>query len=624
MDEKETIYTIPIKKLYNHLIKLPIEKLYQYKTLFDDAYYNSESLIGDDRYDILINAIEHIEHNYTHTVGAKLREGDNKVELPYWLGSADKILFQPELDRWIAKNQAPSYILTEKLDGVSCLCIIDDTPKLYTRGDGSIGSDISYLAPYLRLPKIKIAVRGELIMKKKIFEQKYKQEYKNARNMVSGLIGSKTVREGLIDVDFVVYEIIDSPLTPEQQFAYLSAHFKVVHSKIVPKLSIDLLKSQLLQFKNSSLYELDGIVVQSNKKYQRNNSGNPDYMFAFKMLMEDSIFETKVVDVEWNLSRWGQLKPVVIVEEVDTGQISISRATGHNAKYIVDNNIGVDTIVAIVRSNDVIPYIYKVIRPTTAKLPNIDYEWDDNEVNFVITNTSQSSEICINLLTNFFSKIKAKFVSKATITKIYNHGHDNLMKIIQLTEKDLLRIETFEKKSAQRIYTNIHTALKTAKLSTILGSSGVFGFGVGEKRIELLFDAYPNIIELYNAPSDKLKTMIMKVEGFSNIMTNKIVNNISLAHQLVEKLKPYISDHRNQSVNDSLSGQKFVLSGFRDVQLEQMVLQRGGKVTGSVSKQTTAVITKDKSAVTEKLNKARELGLPIYNRDEFISLYIND
>ena len=108
----------------------------------------------------------------------------------------------------------PKYIIEDKLDGVSCLMTSrDGVIKLYTRGDGIVGADISYLADYfITIPKNlseDISVRGELIMNKKLFDKKYSKKYSNPRNLVAGMTGAKTIKKGIRDIQFIAYEMID-------------------------------------------------------------------------------------------------------------------------------------------------------------------------------------------------------------------------------------------------------------------------------------------------------------------------------------------------------------------------------------------------------------------------------
>ena len=203
-----------IKKYVN---SHPLKELHKLQLYMDDIYYNTgeESGLTDTEYDFFSAALRARDPGYKVPIGARIREGENKIVLPFWLGSMDK--FYPEdseeISKWVHEYKAPEYIIEDKLDGVSCLVLINKNKiKMYTRGDGVVGSDISYLAQYFQssIPTIedKLTLRGELIIKKKIFEEKYSGTYANPRNMVAGVIGAKTVREAIHDIEFIAYEIV--------------------------------------------------------------------------------------------------------------------------------------------------------------------------------------------------------------------------------------------------------------------------------------------------------------------------------------------------------------------------------------------------------------------------------
>lgn len=605
--------------------------LHNLKLYFDDIYYNTgETTIEDIKYDLLKDILKSRDPKYVPPVGAKLREGENRVKLPYWLGSADKITpDEPDtLKRWKKDNQSDKYVVSAKLDGVSCLLVNKgNSLNLYTRGDGEVGADISYLAKYFNIPKIdaNIAIRGELIIPKNIFEKKHKTTYKNPRNMVSGLLGGKTARKGLEDIHFVVYEIVgDNMPEPSKQLKNLrKLGFEVVHHEIVDSITIEKLSELYPRFRQESIYELDGLIVHSDIPYDRNTSGNPDYMFAFKMLTEESIHETTVTEIEWNMSKWGQLKPVVIVEPVEAAGITMTRATAHNAKYVQDNNLGPGAIIKITRSKEVIPYILEVIvQAEEPQMPDIEYVWDKTHVN--ISAKRYDDTMCIKLISGFFAKLGIKHVSEATVSKMFADGLDNLIKIISASKKRLLQVPEFQEKSAERIYTNIHTGLQNVKLATILGASGVLGFGIGSKRMDALLLDIPNILKDYKKKShQEMRDKIMQVEGFSYITADKIAGNLKYADLLIQKLSKYATFHTETRVSDSLKGQKIVMTGFRDKKLEESVSERGGKIVGSVSKNTTIlVVAKKGGKLTGKLQKASELGIPIYEREEFVEKFI--
>jgi len=613
------------------------EKLQKLKERLDILYYSGEgeSPVEDAKYDVLVKILK---NKIPKTVGAVLRTGENRVEIPFWLGSLDKITPEEnvELLRWVKKNHAKKYTITEKLDGVSCLYMY--TPekgiKLYTRGDGIVGADISYLVPYFTLPKIRksLAIRGELIMKKKIFDNKYKGKFKNPRNMIAGLVGAKTSREGLKDIDFVVYEILGDETMPspsEQLTELISLGFQTVLYENIPfsALSIDTLSEMFLRFRNKSEYELDGIVVQSDVPYDRNTSGNPEYSFAFKMLLGDAIKETVVKYVEWNISKWGQYKPVAVVEPVELSGVTINRATVHNAKYVSEEGIGKGAIVKITRSKEVIPYIVEVVKKATAEMPDSQkYVWDKTHTNILVSsgkNSERDQEMCVKLIASFFSQIGIKFVSEATVEKLYENGLNNLLKILEADKDRLMQVPGIHEKSAERIYTNIHTGLKNIKLSLFLGASGIFGFGIGKKRVESLLLAKPDILKI--SDQNTLVKEIMSVDGFSDITAIQVAKNMKYATLLIKKMKKYTTFKTETRISDDMVNHKYVMTGFRDKKLEEIITQRGGKMVSSISKNTTALIisVNPTGKPTGKFLKAQELGIPVYTKEDFVKKFIN-
>ena len=216
------------------LKKLNEETIMEIISQANDAYYNSNNpLLTDNEFDIIKEYAEtkYAQNEVLQQIGAPVTR--NKVELPFNMPSMDKI--KPDtniLDKWKKKYQGP-YVLSCKLDGVSGLYTTQgSTPKLYTRGDGKTGQDISHLIPYLKLPKVKdIVVRGEFIIKKQTFDQKYKHSFANPRNMVSGIINSKQVDKKIHDLDFIAYEMIVPSLKQISQMKKLEElSFQVVQN----------------------------------------------------------------------------------------------------------------------------------------------------------------------------------------------------------------------------------------------------------------------------------------------------------------------------------------------------------------------------------------------------------
>ena len=245
------------------------------------AYRNKKPLISDNEYDIIRDYVEdkYPTNPILHQIGAPVEK--NKVTLPYFMGSMDKI--KPDtnaLDNWKTKYKGP-YVLSCKLDGVSGLfTIIDGEKKLYTRGDGKVGQDVSHLIPHIKsLPNaLDVVVRGEFIIDRNVFQDKYANDFANARNMVSGIMNSKKVDKRIQDLDFVAYELIEPQVIPSYQMRILSKDkFITVQHVIQKDITNEMLSSYLVDWRTNYKYETDGVIVTNDLVYPR-KEGNPPYL----------------------------------------------------------------------------------------------------------------------------------------------------------------------------------------------------------------------------------------------------------------------------------------------------------------------------------------------------------
>ena len=617
-----------------------ISLLKKMKLYADDIYYNTgeDSGLTDEQYDMLKDTLSLRDVDYVPEIGAVVRETENRVKVPYHMGSMDKIRPDKKEDiiklrRWVKKYNS-SYLIQDKLDGVSCLITVKNGEyKLYKRpGKDGYGADITYLLPSLKsIPKNlnDITVQGELIMSKHKFTKKYTEVYKNPRNMVSGLTGSKKIGTGLKDIEFVVYEKIDdSARTPAEKLKELKQlGFQVVNHELVNELSVDDLCEYLVKFKTHSQYEIDGIIIQSNTACERNTEGNPDYSFAFKMNVDTNIKETEVISVEWNVSKWGVLKPRVQVVPVQVGGVTIQYATGFYGKFIRDNGIGPGALVKITRSNDVIPLIVDVVQKVEPSMPNTPYKW--NESGIEIYTDQEDKEIAIKKIMSFFSGLNIKFIGEAVVRKLHEAGFDTVFKIIGASIEQISNIDRLGNKSAERIYNNIRSRLDTASQADILGASGVFGYGINSKKVEKLLVAIPELLNLRGLNSDELLERIKQAEGFSTKTATGIVQNLEKAIEFMSELKKvykkekveFKAEPESKDENSKINNFKIVCTGFRDLENEIMI--RGGTVLTAVSKNTDMVVVKNlDDKPTTKVSKAIQLGIPIIQKDEFIRKYL--
>jgi NAD-dependent DNA ligase/DNA polymerase/3'-5' exonuclease PolX len=592
------------------------------------AYRNMEPVMTDNEYDIIQDYVEEKfpSNQIVKQIGAPVEK--NKANLPYEMASMDKI--KPDsgaLAAWMQKYTGP-YVLSCKLDGVSGLYTTEGpVAKLYTRGDGKVGQDVSHMIPYLRLPKNKgIVIRGEFIMPKSVFEKKYKSQFANPRNLVSGIVNRLAIDEKIKDLNFVAYEVIKPEKKPSEQMEFLKTlDIDIVMHKFVKTLTNEILSDLLIEWRKNYAYEIDGVIVTDDVIVPR-KSGNPQHAFAFKMVLSDQVAEAKVVDVLWSPSKDGYLKPRVQIEPINLGGVKIEYATGFNGAFIEQKKIGVGAMIQLIRSGDVIPYIKDVTTPAEhAKMPSVPYKWNDTHVDIMLENVSQDLTVKEKNITGFFRGIGVDGLSTGNISRIMDTGNDTIPKIIHMTKADFLKVEGFKEKLATKIFEGIQEKLAGASLLTIMSASNIFGRGISEKKIEPILDAFPDILTSDESPEEKIKKII-SVKGMARKTAELFVNNIPAFMNFVTEcgLDDLLEKgEKKLAVDEShpLYQKAIVMTGFRDENLGLMLKNVGAKLGSSVSKNTFAVLVKDKDEDTGKANDARALGVPLYTPEEFKTKY---
>ena len=592
-------------------------------------YYNDYPILTDNEYDILKEFVEKKfpKNKIINEVGAPVEK--NKVRLPYFMGSMDKI--KPDtnyLKTWKQTYKGP-YIISAKLDGVSGLYSTEgETPKLYTRGNGVIGQDVSHLIPYLNLPsKRNITIRGEFIMTKEVFDTTYKNKASNARNFVSGVINAKKVDSKIKNIDFVAYEVIKPSLKPSEQMEFLETlNVKtVLHEPMNYKeLTNDNLSTILMNWRDSYTYIIDGIIVIDDEIYPRKNE-NPKHAFAFKMVLSDQVAEAKVLDVLWTPSKDGYLKPRIKIEPIIIGGAKIEYATAFNGAYVETNKIGVGSIIRLVRSGDVIPHILETIVPASvAKMPDVPYKWNESHIDILLIDALNNEVVKTKNITGFFTGLDVAGLGEGNVKRLMKAGFDSVPKIIAMSQSDFLKAEGFKEKMATKLHKNIHTKLDNLSLSKLMTVSNLFGRGMGEKRIEEILKTYPDILISKESEREKINK-IMALKGFAEKTAKLFVSNIDLFLDFVIQTKLNIDLVENvvgkPPVSGKLSGKTIVFSGFRDKELERNIKDEGGEVSNSLTKTTNILLVKDKDDETTKTQKAKKNNILILSVDEFNETY---
>lgn len=350
----------------------------------DIAGCENATISTDDIYDRIYSYTKdrYGTDSYFQTVGApvsiEVTKRGGKVPLPYKMGSMTEAHLG-DLENWI--QPMSEYTISAKLDGVSCMIIYKNGrfDKAYSRGDGENGADISrHLVEFACVPKKinttlpEVAVRGEVIIPKNKISQvindllvETKKTYKNGRNLTAGRLNcedtSKVFNE---NAHFVAYHIENWDKSEFEQFEQLKAYgfltskyWLETGNNIYDRHMIDV----VTDIKTNYDYECDGVIITINKKsasYEGYESGtlNPKASRKFKVGSGDGAIETKLVSIEYAVSKDGYIKPVGIIEPVDLDGVTITRVTLHNMKFILDNNIHIGAKGLVVRAGMVVPY----------------------------------------------------------------------------------------------------------------------------------------------------------------------------------------------------------------------------------------------------------------------------
>ena len=630
-----------------------------------EKYYNEGiSVISDDLYDVLKDKLRKIspKNQYLREIGAP-EDKSVAVDLPYWTGSLDKIKDDEKaLNKW-KKQYEGSYLISDKLDGNSGLLVYEKGKvNLFSRGDGYKGQNLNNLLKYINVPLVldhanskPVAVRGELIISKKNWE-KISHLGANARNVVAGLLHSKIPNPEIAKyLEFVAYQLIIIPqVKPSQEFTSLQElGFKIPYHTVIDtsdNLTMKSLSDILMTRRTTSEYEIDGIVVTHNEVHKIIKGKNAKYSFAFKSILTNDEAEAIVESIEWNISKDGLIKPTVLINPIALNGVTISRATGYNASFIEKNNIGPGARIVIIRSGDVIPKIIRIITPARPQMPNISYEWNETHVD-IFVKKQENAKDNINLqidaktLEHFVKKLDIKFVATGIIKKLIDADVNTIPKLLKLSVADLMKIEGFQKTSAEKVYNSIQDTVKKLSNDTrlcvdLMAASNLFGSKLGSRKIELIIQEYPDIL---SDRKEHTKTELMKVKGIAAITAEAFLEGISKFYVFLdeigitckEKAPKEMEINKSKSRSSSPKEQKqektkvkipseeqIVFTGFRNKDWERLIADAGSKISSSISKNVTLVVASDPDDTSSKLQKARELKIKIISKEDFSKNYL--
>lgn len=596
-----------------------------------NAYHNGLPLtMSDAEFDAGVDALRAAapDHPFLAQVGAPVAAGD-EVALPIPLPSLNKIKPDGSLEKWVARYPAANYHVSAKLDGCSALWL-PATGKLYTRGDGMRGRDISAFVPYIRTLAGKtqhIAVRGELIMRT---DSPAIPAGKLARNIVAGALNRKEVDPVLFnDIRFVAYELLQPvDRTPEEGYKILRAFgFEVARATVIP--AADMTPARLSEIfsgaEAKSPYQMDGIVVAPNTpraatwapEVRKGAAVNPADRVAWKTRLTASTATTTVRSVEWNVSAGGVIIPRVLFDTVTLAGANIGAATGLHGRWIYENAVGPGAQIEIRRAGDVIPQIIAVhtAAPAGPAMPPAGtWSWDGDATSAVHIRPAggaAAAEGDCAALTKALTELGAENVGPGIVAKLYAAGFRTIGQLYKATAADFAtRVEGFKAAAAQRTYDGLRAGAARWTELNFLVASCKFGRGVGHSKLKPLLELEPSV-SAWSASAFKAA----KPAGLSAATIDDIVAAVPayLAWRSETGLA-VTATVPTPPVPASTSGPRMtvVLTGFRDKALETALQAAGHATADTVSKKVTHVVYPDGPLPTStKITKAQELGITV-------------
>ena len=625
--------------------------------------------VPDETYDKLFHELLHLEEQYpelksdtspTSRVGGVVLDKFEKVthetpmlSLSNAFNEADLRAFNDRVERAVGKVE---YMCELKIDGLAVSLLYQDGKfsQGATRGDGTVGENITDNLRTIRAIPLstdlnaQFEVRGEAYMPKKAFEtlnkrreENNEQVFQNPRNAAAGSLrqlNTKLTSERNLSI--FLYgtpraDILGVTSQSEALDQLDKLGFKTNKERAV-KEDIDGVIEYVnywQEHRNELPYEIDGIVIKVNNIDLQEEIGytvrSPKWAIAYKFPAEEA--KTKIIDIELTVGRTGVITPTAILEPVRVAGTTVARASLHNHELIEEKDIRINDTVIIHKAGDIIPEVVRVVyeertnqevykAPT--QCPSCGHEAVklDEEVAIRCINPKCPAQIVEDII-HFASRgamnidgLGEKFVHQLYDAKLISDVAD----LYTLKKEELIELDRVGNKKAENLLNAIE-ASKEAPLQKLL-----FGLGIrflGQKASRLIAERFLTMDNILSAEKDEL----MEVPEIGEVIADSVVtytSNDDFIH-LIEKLKSAglnMTEEVEEQESTQFDGMTFVLTGKLEEltrnEAKEKIELNGGKVTGSVSKNTDVVVAG--SDAGSKLDRARELEITVWSEADLL------
>ena len=619
---------------------------------YQTSYYNGEGEISDAEFDALWDELKALDpaNKILQRVGADSGNFE-KAHHIMPMGSQEKAANPEDFLAWAEKHQYDQYLVEYKLDGASLELQYENgyLVRAVTRGDGTIGDDITENAKKMQGVNIAIykdgkllpftgGVRGEVIMTHQVHKEHFSDKA-NCRNAANGLMKRKDGK-GCEYLTLITYDALardgKTYFTNEQEKIrwLMDCNFNVVRLVICRDAQrVIAYRAKVMEERKNLEYDIDGLVVKESAiNYEDASRARPDRQIAFKFSLEEAT--TVLRKVEWSISG-ATYTPVAVFDEVELNGTKVQRASLANPDTMRKLGVKIGSHVVVVKRGEIIPKIESVVEEKDLQTQDVEFPevcevcgspLTDEGSRLYCPNKACSKRILHQLL-KFQQTADIRDFGETLITSLYKDGRlKSISDIYSLSVEDLipyfLNEESMEaeKRSlgAEKVYKSIQ-AHKELSLSVFLAGFDIEGFGetLAEKLIQ---SGYNTLEKLLNASQEQ----IAQVYGFAQIMAKNIVQGLA---ENAEEMRYLVNNGIITIKNSSggkLSGKSFCFTGelvtMKRQDAEKLVKENGGACKSSVTKDLSYLVTNDTASGSSKNVKAASLGIPVINEEEFLSL----
>ena len=558
-----------------------------------------------------------------------------------------------EIDLFLGKKD---YLCMAKMDGLTCSLRYADGRLISaeTRGDGTVGEDITHNARVLKsIPNIigykeELTIDGEIICTDKDFKP-FSEEYKNSRNFASGSIRLLDSREcARRNLSFIAWDVIKG-YPEEDLLSEKLLKIKDLGFTIVPACRLDNREKEIEAIKNRCAelgYPIDGLVFKFNSTSYGEQLGETAHhknnALAFKFF--DEVYETELLDIEYTMGRTGILTPVAVFKPVEIDGTTVTRASLHNLSIMESLSGGFERkgdLVGVYKANQIVPQIQTwrhvgdysedlhIGLPQTCPICGDNLEiLCENDSKYLYCPNDNCEGKLINILEHFCGKkgLDIKGLSKATLERLIDwewvYSFSDLYRLKEHRNEWINQVG-FGEKSVDNILNAIEES-KNCELASFIASIGIplIGTTVSKELVKYI-DSYEDFRNKIDNKFD-----FTTIEGFSVVKNNNILNfDYTKADEVYKYLN--IRNTKETAAAATLEGKTVAITGrlakFRNRdELVNAIRNHGGKASSSVTSKTFCLINNDINSNSAKNKSAKSLNIPILTEEEFLNKYLTN